>query len=498
MLNILIISNSRILSLDIKNRIVRLGHTVAGIIDNLETFQKFLNSNGVDLIVFDSDFDDNSPTMNSLLNQIITYRMPYMLLISNIDEAFFSDFKHHLPEVILNKPFTDKDFNINFQLVSNKIESYRQIRQSAISDNFDLQTNKEINNIIQPENKGIVQSIFDKDILLISILNSANLWVTFFDKEGSVQIWNKAARNITGFSQTEIENLEGFYNSLFPDATYREFIIKDFNQLIMRQSDINIPVVISTKMNRVKSISVLPQEIIDENENVVGLLWIAYDITQKTLEEANIKAKLEEKEILIKEIHHRVKNNLQIMNSLVNLQARYIEDQKSIEHFRETQNRIRTLALIQESIYQSKDFTNLDFTEFIRCFLKDLLQFYNASDSIKQIICNKSVYIRIKTVVPLALMFNEILSNSIKYAFNAQQTEKFIEISCHTRKKDKLTFIISDNGTGIPSNINLDTPDSLGLQLIEILATQIEAQVEIDTKNGTKYTIVLPGKSLLK
>lgn len=213
------------------------------------------------------------------------------------------------------------------------------------------------------------------------------------------------------------------------------------------------------------------------------------DITDKKLAEVRIRAALEEKEILLREIYHRVKNNMQVISSILKLQARHIQDEETLRMFRDTQNRVKSMSLVHEKLYQSKDLSNINFSDYTRSLISLLFSSYNVNPRTISVKFDMDrIVLNIKTAIPIGLIISEIVSNSLKYAFPEGRVG---EIIFKLRKVDAENFslIISDNGVGIPEDIDFEKSDSLGMHLIKALTTQIHGSVSLDRNNGTTYTI---------
>ncbi len=204
--------------------------------------------------------------------------------------------------------------------------------------------------------------------------------------------------------------------------------------------------------------------------------------------EEHIKASLKEKETLLKEVHHRVKNNLQIISSLLNLQTNYLQDKESIELFLETKNRIKTLALVHERLYKSEDVQYVNIKNYIKSVVELLSFSYDKEYIDVQIDINESDFINfdLDKAIPCGLIINEIVSNSYKHAFNTLKGK--IEISCK-KEDDKCILKVSDNGVGMPKNIDLEKLNSLGLELIDVLVNQLDGDYHIKNQKGTEYII---------
>lgn len=208
-------------------------------------------------------------------------------------------------------------------------------------------------------------------------------------------------------------------------------------------------------------------------------------ISERTYE---IQKQSEEKEILLKEIHHRVKNNLQVINSLINIQSSYVEDEKALSIFEECKNRIRTIALIHEKLYKSNDFKKINFNDYIVLLIQDLVQTYNVDKEIELKTDLQIEYFNLNTLVPLGLLLNEIVSNSLKYAFT--NVEKgVITITLLENGFNQFELVIGDNGKGYEGEPNNPGKATLGLELIKILTDQLDGNIIKLNLPGTVYKL---------
>lgn len=214
------------------------------------------------------------------------------------------------------------------------------------------------------------------------------------------------------------------------------------------------------------------------------------ELAERKRAEEQLKASLKEKEVLLKEIHHRVKNNLQIISSLLKLQSAYIKEQQAVDMFKDSQNRIRSMALIHEKLYQSKDLSKIDFAEYIRDLTFNLLRSYKTNS---QIISLKTtvndIWLNIDTAIPCGLIINELVSNSLKHAFTPTNRENQISINLNSDGDKKFLLIISDNGCGFPQELDFRNTESLGLELVCTLTEQLEGTIELDSSTGTSFKI---------
>ena len=205
--------------------------------------------------------------------------------------------------------------------------------------------------------------------------------------------------------------------------------------------------------------------------------------------EAQIKASLQEKEVLLKEIHHRVKNNLQIISSLLNLQADYLKDNQAIEIFKVSQNRIESMALIHEKLYQSKDLAKINFADYIQELATSLFCSYEVNLNAITLKMNiEDVILGIDSAIPCGLIINELIVNSLKHAFpEGKQGE--ISINFCSKNANEFELVVSDTGIGLPKDLNLQNTKSLGLQLVNALTNQLEGHIKIIKDSGLKISI---------
>ena len=216
---------------------------------------------------------------------------------------------------------------------------------------------------------------------------------------------------------------------------------------------------------------------------------ILRNVTEERLAEQELKNSLQEKEILLKEVHHRVKNNLQVISSILNLQSSYVEDEKTLDILRESQNRIKSMSFIHESLYQTVDFSKINFSEYIDSLSKNLIHSYVLyDDKIELKINSKEVFLNLDLSIPCGLIVNELISNALKYAF-VKSKKGIINIDLFT-KDGNVNLIIQDNGVGLPKDIDFKNTDTLGLQLVITLIEQINGTIELlKEEAGTGYII---------
>jgi two-component sensor histidine kinase len=210
--------------------------------------------------------------------------------------------------------------------------------------------------------------------------------------------------------------------------------------------------------------------------------------TNKELSETLISK--DEKEVLLREIHHRVKNNLQIITSLIRLQAQNVKDEEVLEMFSESQNRIKSMALVHEELYQTSDLANVNVNNYLTRLIKDLIFTYTIEKNIDADIAIEVETLGIDTLVPLGLIVNEIISNSLKHAFDGRtEGNIFIHLNYADNKEEYLLHV-GDNGKGFEGEIDAENSATLGLELVYTLVDQLDGKVELSSKNGVVYDII--------
>jgi PAS domain S-box-containing protein len=220
------------------------------------------------------------------------------------------------------------------------------------------------------------------------------------------------------------------------------------------------------------------------------LLAVVRDIGERKADAERIIRALEEKEVLLREVHHRVKNNLQVITSLLRLQSDTIKDQKIAEMFQESRERIRSMALIHEKLYRSEDLASIDFNGYIKGLITGLFRSHGTDPGrIATRLEIEAVPLELDQAIPCGLIVNELVSNSLKYAFTKERKGE-ISVTLRSHGADEVALTVSDDGGGIPENVNFKNADTLGMELVSILAEdQLEGNIDLDRTNGTTFRI---------
>jgi two-component sensor histidine kinase len=217
---------------------------------------------------------------------------------------------------------------------------------------------------------------------------------------------------------------------------------------------------------------------------------LAEEIAGRKKAEELVKASLKEKEVLLQEIHHRVKNNMTVITSLLQIQANTIEDEQYKDIFINSINRIKSMALIHEKLYRSADFAKVNFEDYLKEMLNNMLMSYGLNSQRVALVTEvENINLRIDTAIPCGLIINELVSNSLKYAFPDDRKGE-IRVAIRLNDKGRAEVKVSDNGVGIPEELDFRNTNSMGLNLINALTGQLQGEIELNRKNGTEFMIV--------
>jgi PAS domain S-box-containing protein len=325
--------------------------------------------------------------------------------------------------------------------------------------------------------------------LLASIVASSHDAIIGISLDGTILNWNSGAERVFGYTATEARGQP--YNFLLPPDRLGEMgellerlkrgeRIEQYETARVRKDDKQIDV--SLTLSPVK----------DASGRTTAASIVVRDVTEHKAAEEQIRSSLKEKEVLLKEIHHRVKNNLQIISSLLNLQSGYIQDARALEVFKEGQSRVRSMALIHEKLYQSKDLARVDFSEYVRNLTAYLFRSYEMnSGRVGLTIQAEDVMLAVDAAIPCGLIINELVSNSLKHAFAGGRSGE-ISITLRPENEGRLTLVVADNGGGLPADLDPRNSSSLGLQLVNTLARQLGGSIEITNGSGAEFKITFP------
>ncbi|MCO5259796.1 MAG: PAS domain S-box protein [Crocinitomicaceae bacterium] len=379
---------------------------------------------------------------------------------------------------------------IMFKDVSLEMKLSKEILRAELAEETNKSLAKEIKERIKAEKitQNLLlktQAIFDSSANIILLTCDLNKKITYYNKHSQL-FFKQFIKQKLKLGITINEFFKDFYT--LPKYTGEELTI--FNYLFekvkkgkFRQFEFEIK-----KGTKNWWIEVFMNPIYDTEGNVTEVSLMSHDITLKKKIEKDTIESLHEKEILLKEIHHRVKNNLQVISSILNLQSSFVTDSNTLNVLKESRNRIRSMAIIHENLYQTKNFSSIDFNEYIKNLVLNIESLYHIDD--KEILIEFDLDITnlsLDQAVPSGLIMNELITNAFKYAF-VGKTNNILKIGIKNNN-DVIQFIVKDNGVGLPPNIVIDNLDSLGLQLVVTLCDQLDATFEFKVDNGTEFLI---------
>lgn len=308
------------------------------------------------------------------------------------------------------------------------------------------------------------------------------------DEKGNYAFANPAAFETFGYTTEDIKSGMNIMQVVIPEDQVR--VMENFGRVIDGEKLGGMEYTVKKKDGSFHPIIVHVDPII-HNDKFKGLRGVIVDISELKDTENKLKASVKEKDMLIKEIHHRVKNNMQIISSLLSLQKQFIDDEEFIDLLQESQNRVKSMAMIHEKLYQSNDLIHINVSEYIKGLVLDLFNSYNIQkEQIKLNIEVEDFSMGIETAVPCGLIISELISNSLKYAFPEGKKGKVYVGLKTLNDKGKYELKISDNGIGLQDQIDLQKTNTLGLQLVNILTKQLNGLILINREYGTEFKII--------
>ena len=323
------------------------------------------------------------------------------------------------------------------------------------------------------------------------LIESMNEGLGILDERGNITYANDAFCKMLGFTPDELVGMGSA--DLFDDENKK--ILKQ--QLSVRSTGENTPYEIAYRAKNGDIVPTImsPRAIMDEQGQHFGSFAVITDITERKRAEQEIRTSLREKEILLKEIHHRVKNNLQIIVGLLHLQQIQYEDEKTKRALQESKHRVQAMALLHEKLYQSEKLSRIEMGDYLEELKTHLVASYGTQTSqVAFTVSADKIHLEIDQAIPLGLILTELLSNSLKYAF-PNERKGSIEVNM-TAEGNEIKMNIGDDGVGVPSGTDIAMAKTLGLKLVRNLVNQLEGDLEVDTTNGVSYSITFQRQKL--
>ncbi|BAZ52860.1 signal transduction histidine kinase [Nostoc sp. NIES-4103] len=348
------------------------------------------------------------------------------------------------------------------------------------------------------ERQRIEEALRESEQRFRAAFHQAAVGIAHVAIDGRCLLVNQRLCDIVGYTPAELQS-RNFQDITYPDdleaaLQYIEQIlagdIQTFsleNRYIRKDNSL---VWVNLTVSLLRETSGVPKYFISVVEDI-SERQAALQERQKSQEQ--LQASLREKEVLLKEIYHRVKNNLQVISSLLSLQSEYIKDKHDMEIFQQSQQRIASMALIHEKMYQSPDLARINFSEYVQDLVASLRTSYevNASAITLNLNIDEHILLGLDTAIPCGLIIHELVSNSLKYAFPVGR-EGEISIEIREIVAGQILLSVSDNGIGLPSNFNFLETASLGWQLVDALASQLAGDININSNSGVEFQIIFP------
>lgn len=372
----------------------------------------------------------------------------------------------------------EKAIHLVFQDVSDSKKLSKEKLRATIAEESNQILQKEIK-----ERKKVEKQLKENQKYLNSIINSSLDIICASDTKGKVIEFNDAAELAFGYSYSEISNTN--VNKIYASSDDYIKVSK-----ALKEKGIFVGEIENKRKNGSIFTSFLSASVLyNEEGEKIGTMGVSRDITELKEAENQLIDSLKEKEVLLKEVHHRVKNNLQVISSILNLQSSYVKDENTLNILKESQNRIKSMSFIHESLYQTNDFSSINFSEYIVSLSKNLVHSYGLYDDLIELdFIIDEVQLNLDASIPCGLIVNELVSNALKYAFKDNKAGTItIELFV---KNENVHLIIRDNGVGLSEKIDFRNTETLGLQLVTSLIEQIEGNIELKVNKGTEYTII--------
>ena len=430
-------------------------------------------------------------------------------IISDVNETTCNKLNFYRDE-LLGQPFKliDNDFDTdNFNSIISQQEKKKPLTFNDIftkKDGSEIQMEVEYNHLEYNKNyyycaiarditrrKKAESALLESEARFRNMADYAPVMILMFNEKQNLNYCNHRWYEFTGLPKnTELINI---IESLIHPEDYSKYR-NTYNEAFKIWKEYRIEYKLKRYDGEYRWIldTAIPR--FTQDGEFMGYISSCLDITERKIAAEQIEQSLKEKVILLKEIHHRVKNNLQVITSLFRLQSSYIKDPDALDIFLEIQNRVKSMALIHEKLYLSKNFTHINLSEYISEIVMNLISSYEINtNSIDLNINVEDIAINLDLAVNIGLIVNELVSNTLKHAFpdgvGIKDYSKKISVNLFSNDKDSFSLEIEDNGIGIPKNINFIDTESLGLQIVTSLAEQHQAKITLDRNSGTKFTL---------
>ncbi|MGZ8937554.1 MAG: CHASE4 domain-containing protein [Halobacteriota archaeon] len=334
------------------------------------------------------------------------------------------------------------------------------------------------------ERDAAADELLENEEMLRLVLNASEDAISLVDTNEVFLTANEALAHRLGVPAAEVIGMKGFTEK-------PEDIAKQRRARFARAIATKLPVHFDDE-HAGRQLENVYQPLVDARGNVTKVAVFSRDITERKRAEEQIITSLREKELLLSEIHHRVKNNLQIVSSLLSLQSDYVTDADALAMFRESQQRVKSMALIHEKLYQSEDFAHIDFSDYLAALSSYLVSSYHLP-SVRLVTEGCTTSVDITAAIPCGLIVNELVTNAFEHAFPDGRAGT-ITVSLCTDEAGTHVLSVSDDGVGFPEDLDFRNTKSLGLQLVTGLVNQLDGTITLDRTKGTTFIITFKPK----
>lgn len=409
----------------------------------------------------------------------------------------------------LELPETGKRLTMKWRLTIFDGQPAVQVNLSDVTDRYSLMQERIRAELAEEANQLLTQQI-EQRIAAEAALTSATARMRSIVESGEDFIIWTAVRD---FEVTSVN--QNFVQWLFPKAE-KEPVLSGLSgalSAIVKESEDKNGFDLNDRFNR--ALSGQPQRFewsiespgqserrwlqlflnpIESSEDRPEISAIAYDITERKRIDRAIRGALKEKEILLQEVHHRVKNNLQIINSILNLQKNFVEDENAITGLEEIQNRVSTMSIIHETLYQNTDVSSIGFSSYLTRIAGNIIQSYRSSTMVELVTELEDIQAPLDQAIPCGLILNEWVSNAMKYAFEGRENGTITVALRRVEPEDKpeeeeIQIEVRDDGVGLPEGFDWSGRDSLGLYLVQALSEQLDGELLAESDGGTRFLV---------
>ena len=333
--------------------------------------------------------------------------------------------------------------------------------------------------------KQLQEELEEKEKLYRTIFENTGAATTIVDEDTTIILANREFERLSGYSGDEIEGKKSWTEFVVDEDLER---MTEYHKLRIRDPSLaprRYTFRFQNRHGEVRHMQMIVDMIPGTTKSVTSMI----DITEIKEAEENLRRSLNEKEILLREVHHRVKNNLQIISSLLNLQSLGTEGEDVREVLMESQGRIKVMAMIHEHLYRSESLASINFRDYVERLVEDII--ISHGTGIMKVIEVDDIKPDIDTAIPLGLIINELVTNSVKYAFPDGTGTVTVRIRSHD---DEVSLVVADDGVGLPEDIEPENTDTLGLSLVSILTAQLDGTLTIRRDHGTEFRISFPAE----